>query len=74
MVGVLQQKKQTFALVRADTSLYRIKVGNYLGQNFGIVTSITENQLQLRELIQDAAGDWAERQSSLQLQDAGGGR
>ena len=74
MVGVLQQKKQTFALVRADTSLYRIKVGNYLGQNFGIVTSITENQLQLRELIQDAAGDWAERQSSLQLQDAGGGK
>lgn len=74
MVGVLQQNKQTFALVRADTSLYRVKVGNYLGQNFGLVTSITENQLQLRELIQDAAGDWAERQSSLQLQDAGGGR
>lgn len=74
MVGVLQQSKQTFALVRADASLYRVKVGNYLGQNFGLVTTISENQIQLRELIQDATGDWAERQSALQLQEAGGGR
>jgi type IV pilus assembly protein PilP len=72
MVGVLQQSKQTFALVRADTSLYRVKVGNYLGQNFGLITNISENQIQLRELVQDAAGDWAERQSTLQLQEAGG--
>ena len=74
MVGVLQQSKQTFALVRADTSLYRVKVGNYLGQNFGLITKISENQVQLRELVQDAAGDWTERQSALQLQEAGGGR
>lgn len=74
MVGVLQQSKQTFALVKADTSLYRVKVGNYLGQNFGLVTSIGENQVQLRELVQDAAGDWTERQSMMQLQEVGGGR
>ena len=74
MVGVLQQSKQTFALVKADASLYRVKVGNYLGQNFGLVTTISENQIQLRELIQDASGDWAERQSALQLQEAGGGK
>ncbi len=71
MVGVLQQSKQTFALVKADTSLYRVKVGNYLGQNFGLVTSIGENQVQLRELVQDATGDWTERQSTMQLQEAG---
>jgi len=74
MVGVLQQSKQSFALIRADASLYRVRVGNYLGQNFGLVTTISENQIQLRELIQDATGDWAERQSALQLQEAGGGR
>lgn len=71
MVGVLQQSKQTFALVKADTSLYRVKVGNYLGQNFGLVTSIGENQVQLRELVQDATGDWTERQSTMQLLEAG---
>jgi type IV pilus assembly protein PilP len=74
MVGVLQQGKQNYALVRADNSLYRVKPGNYMGQNFGLVTTITENQIQLRELVQDAAGDWTERQSALQLQEAGGAR
>jgi type IV pilus assembly protein PilP len=72
MVGVLQQSKETFALVRAESSLYRVKVGNYLGQNFGLITKISETQIQLRELVQDAAGDWTERQSTLQLQEAGG--
>ncbi len=74
MVGVLQQKKASFALVRADTGLYRVGVGNYMGQNFGLITAITDSQIQLRELIQDAVGDWAERQSTLQLQEVGGGR
>lgn len=72
VVGVLQQAKQTFALVRADTTVYRVKIGNYMGQNFGLVTGITESQVQLRELVQDASGDWAERVSTLQLQEAGG--
>ncbi len=72
VVGVLQQAKQTFALVRADATVYRVKVGNYMGQNFGLVTDITESQVQLRELVQDASGDWAERVSTLQLQEVGG--
>ena len=50
----------------------QVKIGNYLGQNFGLVTAINGTQIQLRELIQDAAGDWAERQSTLQLQEVGG--
>lgn len=74
MVGVLQQRKASFALIKADIGLYRVKVGNYMGQNFGLITSITESQVQLRELIQDPAGDWTERQSTLQLQEVGGGK
>jgi len=72
VVGMLQQAKQSFALVRADATVYRVKVGNYMGQNFGLVTGITESQIQLRELVQDASGDWAERVSTLQLQEVGG--
>lgn len=74
MVGVLQRKSANFALVKADRGLYRVKVGNYMGQNFGLITAITDSQIELRELIQDASGDWAERQSTLQLQEAGGGK
>ncbi len=69
MVGVLQQGKQTYGLVRADATLYRVKTGNYLGQNFGLITDITESEIKLRELVQDASGDWNERDSSLQLQE-----
>ncbi len=72
MVGMLQQGKQVFALVRAQASVYRVKAGNYIGQNFGMITRITDDQVQLRELVQDATGDWTERASTLQLQEAGG--
>jgi len=70
MVGTLQQGKQVFALIRAEASLYRIKSGNYMGQNFGLVTDVSENEVKLRELVQDPAGDWTERVSSIQLQEA----
>jgi type IV pilus assembly protein PilP len=69
MVGIIQQGKMYYALVKADVSVYRIKIGNYMGQNFGIITNISDNQVTLRELVQDAGGDWVERQSSLQLQE-----
>jgi type IV pilus assembly protein PilP len=70
MVGTLEQAKQTFALVKADAGLYRVRAGNYLGQNFGVITKISETEITLRELIQDAGGDWAERESTLLLQEA----
>jgi type IV pilus assembly protein PilP len=71
MVGVLKQGKETFAVVRADASLYRVKAGNYMGQNFGLITEVTDSEVKLRELIQDAGGDWTERPSMLQLQEGG---
>lgn len=70
MVGTLSQKGVTYALVRADASLYRIKAGNYLGQNFGVITGITDNQINLKELVQDASGDWTERKTALQILEA----
>ena len=73
MVGVIQQPKINFGLIKADASVYRVKIGNYMGQNFGIITNIGDNQIVLRELVQDAGGDWTERQSTLQLVESGGG-
>nr|PZN05403.1 MAG: pilus assembly protein PilP [Pseudomonadota bacterium] len=70
MVGVLQQKNKTYALIKASSGLYRVGVGNYIGQNFGLITAIDETEIRVKELIQDAAGDWTERESSLHLQEA----
>lgn len=69
MVGTLMQKKESFALVKAGTNLYRVRKGNYMGQNFGVITSIDDHQIELKELIQEGSGDWVERNSSLQLQE-----
>jgi len=74
MVGTLQQGKMAYAIIRADKSVYRVKIGNYLGQNFGIITNVIETEVQLRELVQDAAGDWIERSSTLQLQEQEGNK
>jgi type IV pilus assembly protein PilP len=72
MVGTLSQGKDTYALVRADKTLYRVKKGNYMGQNFGLITDVTENEIKLKEIVQDSAGDWAERQSVLPLLEEAG--
>jgi len=70
MVGTLAQHKQVFALIKTpDSNLFRVKQGNYLGQNFGLITEINEATVKLKEIVQDSAGDWIERVSSLQLQD-----
>ena len=70
MVGTLQQDKTMYALVRTnDRNVYQVRVGNYMGQNFGIITGIGEGEIKLRELVQDSSGDWAERQSRLLLDD-----
>jgi type IV pilus assembly protein PilP len=67
MVGTLSMGNEMYAIVRADKTLYRVKKGNYMGQNFGLITDVTESEIKLKEIVQDSAGDWAERQSVLPL-------
>lgn len=69
MVGSLVRGGRTYALLRADNLLYQIKVGDYMGQNYGRVTRITETEIALREIVQDAIGEWIERTSTLALQE-----
>jgi type IV pilus assembly protein PilP len=68
MVGTLQKDKIVFALVRTpDKEVYQVRIGNHLGQNYGVVTSVADGELKLKELVQDGAGDWSERNSTLML-------
>ncbi|WP_416222151.1 pilus assembly protein PilP [Sphaerotilus sp.] len=69
MVGSLVRSGRTYALLRADNLLYQVKVGDYMGQNYGRVTRITETEIALREIVQDAIGEWIERTSTLALQE-----
>ena len=69
MVGSVNRKGRPFALLRVDNLLYQVKLGDYLGQNYGKIVKITESEVSLREIVQDAAGEWIERTGSLQLQE-----
>jgi type IV pilus assembly protein PilP len=69
MVGSVNKQGQPFALLRVDALLYQVKMGDYLGQNYGRITKIAETEIALREIVQDAAGEWIERASTLQLQE-----
>ena len=68
MVGYLYRNKVGSAVIRAtDSKLYRVKAGNYMGLNFGKILEVTDSEIKIKEMVQDSAGDWTERMSSLQL-------
>ena len=69
MVGSVSRGGRPFALLKVDNLLYQVKVGDYLGQNFGKVMAISETEVTVREVVQDSAGEWIERPAALQLQE-----
>ncbi len=69
LVGSIVKGGQPVALVKVDNLLYQVKTGNYLGLNYGKVTKISETEITIREIVQDAVGEWIERVASLQLQE-----
>jgi type IV pilus assembly protein PilP len=69
MVGVIERSTARHALIQVDKSVFQAKVGNYIGPNFGLITKITDSNLELKEIVQDAAGEWIERKATLELQE-----
>ena len=69
LVGSIIKAGQHVALVKVDNLLYQVRVGSYLGQNYGKVTKITETEVSMREIVQDAVGEWIERVATIQLQE-----
>lgn len=70
MVGTIGRKNGIHAVIATpDKTIYHVRPGNYMGQNFGLITKITETEITLKEVVQDSAGDWTERTSTLTLQE-----
>lgn len=68
MIGYLNINRKPIAVVQVADKVKQVKIGDYVGMDFGMVTKITDSEVVLRELVQDTSGDWSERQSSLYLQ------
>lgn len=69
MVGSMVTAGKPVALVKVNSLLYQVRPGDYLGQNYGRVMKINETEVALREIVQDAVGEWIERAAALQLQE-----
>jgi type IV pilus assembly protein PilP len=77
MVGTINQGGMLWGLVKAaDGTIHRVRVGNFMGRNFGKIIRIKEGQIELLEIIPDSPGGWRERKASLDLTEAttSGGR
>ena len=70
MVGTIEKNKVTYGLLQIDRTVYQVKPGQYVGQNYGLITAVTDDAVTVREIVQDAAGDWVERMSKLELQES----
>lgn len=66
---MIQRGKENLALVKAGDALYQVRKGNYLGQDFGVVTNISNSEVSVKELVEDLNGEWGERVSTLHLQE-----
>lgn len=69
LVGSIIKAGQPIALIKVDNLLYQVKPGNHLGLNFGRISKISETEVTLREIVQDAVGEWIERVATLELQE-----
>jgi type IV pilus assembly protein PilP len=68
MVGILKQRASSWALVQdPEGTIHRVQPGNYAGQNHGKIVQISENQINLVELIPDGISGWIQREAQLAL-------
>jgi type IV pilus assembly protein PilP len=71
MVGTISKGNTLYALLEADAKgVFQVKVGNYIGQDFGLITKVNPDSVEIKEIYLDSGGDWAERNQKLELQEA----
>ena len=68
MVGTLSRDKTAWAILRApDGTVHRAQRGNYVGQSFGVITNVTEEKTELKELVRGATNNWVEREATITI-------
>lgn len=71
MVGTITQGGVHYALIEVDHRIVsQVRAGNYIGQNYGLITKVNDDSIDIKEIYLDAGGDWAERVQKLELQEA----
>jgi type IV pilus assembly protein PilP len=74
MIGTVEMKSNLWGLIKAtDNTVYRVRAGNYMGQNYGKIIRISADKIELMEIVPDKPGTWREQQMSVMLTDEQGG-
>lgn len=70
MIGYLNINRQPMGAVKLDPTLVKqVKVGDWIGQDFGRVTKVTEQEIEIKEVVEDPSSkEWNERVNTLRLQ------
>ena len=68
MVGTLAQGAVFYALV-SDTEggVHRVRIGDYMGTNFGKVVEVNESEIELLEIVSDGVGGWIQRARTMTM-------
>jgi type IV pilus assembly protein PilP len=74
LIGIATINNQLMGVIAVDTMTKQVKVGEYIGVDFGLITKISETELSLKEMVEDADGVWTERVNTLLLQTKEDGR
>ncbi|RMG52985.1 MAG: pilus assembly protein PilP [Gammaproteobacteria bacterium] len=68
MAGTLERNGELWALVRTpDGTIQRVHEGNYMGQNYGRIIRITEDEIVLEEKVPDGMGHFVKRENALKM-------
>ena len=70
MVGTINKAGIGYGLLQIDRAVHQVKKGQRLGQNFGVVTGVADSAISVKEIVQDAGGEWGERMTKLELQES----
>jgi type IV pilus assembly protein PilP len=70
MVGTINKAGVAYGLVQIDRAVHQVRAGQRLGQNYGQVAGVAESAISIREVVQDAGGEWVERMTKLELQES----
>ncbi len=69
LIGSLRRSGDVIALIEVDKRVHSVRVGNYVGQDFGRVMAIGERAIEIDELVPDSGGTWTKRRVQLAVQE-----
>ena len=70
MVGTYSQEGSYWGLIEdPEGVIHRVSMGQYMGQNYGEIVMINEDQIDVSEWIPDGLGGWIKREASIALRE-----